>query len=328
MSTTTVTLARCATYRDADIDAALARALAPLGGWPAFVRPGARVLLKPNLIAAAPADEHATTHPAFVAGVVRAVLAAGGQPLIGDDPAFGSIRGVARACGLLDVAQRYQVPLVELDDPRRLALASRLTPRGLTVDRTADEVDVLINLPKLKAHSQVLLTAAVKNLYGCVPGKRKVWRHVRARHHLAHFADMLIANARALQPELSVVDGIIAMEGRGPRRGAPRPLGVVVAGADCVAVDRVVCEIIGCDPSRYEILQAARRAGFGETDLARIRLAGDALAEAHDPAFRLPPLLDDISFDPWRALTSWLRQLWITQVAERRHPAGAFPCGR
>ncbi len=323
----TVALARCASYRDDAVDASLSRALEALGGWGAFIRPGARVLLKPNLIAAAPADEHATTHPALVAGVVRAVLACGGRPEIGDDPAFGSIRGVARACGVLGVAERYRVPLVELGTPRRLPIATRLAPRGLVIDRTAADVDVLINLPKLKAHCQLLLTAAVKNLYGCVPGKRKVWRHVRARHDLAVFADMLVANARALAPELSIVDGVIAMEGRGPRRGIPKPLGIIVAGADCVAVDRVVCEVIGCDPARYEILRAAQRAGFGETELSRIALVGDALETLRDPSFRLPARLDDVSFDLVRAVRSSLRQFWIKHVAERRTPASVLPYG-
>ena len=323
-----VALARCSVYRDAEIDVALSRAMNALGGWSAFIKPGARVLLKPNLISAAPPEEQATTQPAFVAGVVRAVLACGGRPAIGDDPAFGSIRGVARSCGLLEVAERYRVPLVELGAPRRLRAATPLAPRGLVIDRTAADADVLINLPKLKAHNQLLITAAVKNLYGCVPGKRKVWRHVRARHALPPFADMLIANARALQPALSIVDGVIAMEGRGPRRGIPKPLGAIIAGADCVAVDRVVCEVIGCDPARYEMLQAARRAGFGETELSRIALVGDPLAELRDPTFRLPKTLDDISFALGRALKSLLRQLWITNVTERRAPAHVLPYGR
>ena len=320
---TSVALARCTTYRDEDVDAALARALDALGGWSAVIRPGARVLLKPNLIAAAPPDEHATTHPALVAGVVRAVLACGGRPSIGDDPAFGSVRGIANACGLADVARRYHVPLVELAAPRQLSTTTRLTPRGLVIDRTAAETDVLINLPKLKAHNQLLFTCAVKNLYGCVPGKRKVWRHVRARHDLARFADMLIANARALAPKLSVVDGVIAMEGRGPRRGTPKRLGVIVAGTDCVAVDRIVCELIGCDPARSAILQAAQRAGFGETDATRITLVGDLLAELRAPTFRLPDALDDISFDVGRALKSVVRQFWMTRVTERACAAEA-----
>ena len=314
---TTVALARCTTYDDAAIDAALQRLIAPLGGWSRFIRSGARVLLKPNLITMAPVDEHATTHPALVAGVLRAVLACGGRPSIGDDPAFGSIDSVARSCGIAEVAARYRAPLVELDSPQRLQTTSTLTPRGLVVDRTAVDTDVLINLPKLKAHNQLLLTAAVKNLYGCVPGKRKMWRHVQARHDVDRFADMLVANARALRPELSIVDGVIAMEERGPRHGRAKALGVLAAGEDCVAVDRVVCEVIGCDPTRYPILQAALRAGFGAASLADIRLAGDPLERLRDPSFKLPLRLEDISFELGRAARSVLRQFWITRVVER-----------
>lgn len=295
------------------MDAALDRVLSHFGGISAVVGPDQQALLKPNFVSPSTREACATTDPAIIGGVIRQVLKAGGRPMIGDSPAFGSTRSVAKKSGAWEVARQHQVPFVELNRAKSLAVTTALTPHGLVVDRTAHEVDRLFNLPKLKAHCQLTMTGAVKNLYGCVPGKRKPWRHVRSHHSLSAFCDMLVENARQLAPELTIVDAVMAMEREGPRFGDPKPLGLIIVGDDPVAVDVVLCAVVGLPPERYEILNAARRRDVGAWSWDRIQLAGVPLAEARDPSFKLPELIVDISFDIPRLIKSTLKQFVLRQ---------------
>ncbi len=313
----TVAIVRCPTYAPAAVDAALEEAFHLLGGISQFVKRDEQVLLKPNLLAAATPEEQATTHPEIVAGVIRQVARAGGRPFIAESPAFGSLTHVAEVAGIGAVARAHHVPLVELNRPIHLPLKSPLSRRWLVGDPRVVQADVLLNLPKLKAHAQTRLTGAIKNLYGCVPGKRKVWWHFQAQHDLARFSEMLADNALAVQSSLTIVDAVMAMEGQGPRRGTPKPVGLIVAGSDPVAVDAVLCELVGLPVQQYEIVQVAARRGVGVADLGTIRIVGESLEQARISNFVIPGTLQDISFNVPRMAKSAFRQAWLRLVQER-----------
>lgn len=284
---TTVAIVRCPSYEPSQVDAALEEIFRLLGGLSTFIKRDEQVLLKPNLLAAARPEEQATTHPALIAGVIRQVLRAGARPFIAESPAFGSLTHVAEVAGIGAVARAAGVPLVELNQATHLPLKNPLNNRWLAGDPRVIQADVVVNLPKLKAHAQARLTGAVENLYGCVPGKRKAWWQVQPRHDLGAFNDMLVENVRAVQSALTVVDAVVAMEGQGPRRGTPRPVGLLVAGEDPVAVDVVLCELVGLPPAQYEVLQAAARRGVGTSDLRGICVVGESLDRARVHNFLL-----------------------------------------
>ena len=316
---TTVALVKVSDYDPQALNQAVSEAVRLLGGWDSILQPRESVLIKPNLLTACAPQENATTHPEFVASVIRQVQAAGARPFIAESPAFGSIDSVAEKCGILSVARAAKIPLVELNRPVRLAAKSPLTPRGLVGDSRAIEADVLINLPKFKAHTQTLFTGAVKNLYGCVPGKRKVWWHFKANHSLTRFSEMLVENVRALHSGLTLVDAVVAMEEKGPRGGRAKHLGLLVAGRDPVAVDAVLAGLVGLGAHDYEILNAARRRNVGVPDLEAIEIVGERLEAVRDLTFKLPKELSDISFSPQRVAKSFLKNLWIKKIKERSH---------
>ena len=318
----TVAIVRCPSYDPAVVDEALDEALQLLGGTSAFIKRDEQILLKPNLLAAARPDEQATTHPEIVAAVVRQVVRAGGRPFIAESPAFGSLAHVAEVAGVGEVSRAYEAPLIELDHAIHLPFKSSLSRRWMVGDPRVVNADLVINLPKLKSHSQTRLTGAVKNLYGCVPGKRKVWWHFQAGHDLDRFSDMLVENVRAVQSGLTVVDAVVAMEGQGPRRGTPRPVGLLVVGADPVAVDVILCELVGLPHTQYEIVQAAARRGVGTSALQAIRVLGEPLDRVRVIGFRLPTTLQDISFNVPRMARSMMRQAWLRLIQERVTPYG------
>jgi uncharacterized protein (DUF362 family) len=192
--------------------------------------------------------------------------------------------------------------VVRLGSPKPVRLSSG---RTVPISELASGVEVLLNLAKWKTHVQTGLTAAVKNLYGCVSGPRKALQHVAYGHREREFLEMLIGIAAHLRPALSVVDGVVAMEGNGPGSGTPKPVGFIFSGRDPVALDRTLASLMGFE--ELGLFQVARSLGVGETDLGRIRCSGDPLPPRIAPPFLLPrprPL----TFDPLRRALSLLRR--------------------
>ena len=309
-----VSIVRCATYDLSSVRESLARALEPLQGMGAFVRPGMQVLLKPNLLTGAPPERAVTTHPAVLRAVAESVLAAGGKPSVGDSPSLQSLESAAEGAGILPVCRELGIPLISFDHPCSVPAGDGAPYSSVVLDRAVLEADVVINLPKLKSHCQTVLTGAVKNLFGCVTGKRKILWHLRAgdREGGARFAAQLIENVRQIRPALTVMDAVIGMEGNGPMRGDPRAVGLLLASDDPVACDREAADLIGWDPEGIPVLQAARFLGVGEPDLGYITLHGEPLAGARVPAFRRAVPVP-VSFNPaklaWGAARRKLREL-------------------
>jgi uncharacterized protein (DUF362 family)/Pyruvate/2-oxoacid:ferredoxin oxidoreductase delta subunit len=255
-----VSLRRQDGYDPAEMRASLEALLAPLGGMGRFVRPGETVLLKPNLVFGFPPERAATTHPVLVRAVAESALAAGGTLRIGDSPGIGSGRSAGRRAGLVDALADLPVEWVEFT-PVTVEDGTRVF-QHLEIAREAIEADVVLNLPKLKTHCQMLMTMAVKNLFGVVVGARKFQWHYRAGRDKATFARMLLEICRAAGPDLSIVDAVVSMDGNGPTAGSPNPTGFLAAGADPLAVDAVLVDILGIPREELWTLQAARAAGL------------------------------------------------------------------
>jgi len=133
---------------------------------------------------------------------------------------------------------------------------------AIAIAEEAVQADAIVNLAKLKTHSQMLLTLTVKNLFGCVVGYRKPEWHMRTGVDRQMFARLLVQIGRTLKPSFNILDGILAMEGQGPGRGgSPKRLGVLLAGNDPFAVDGTVCRMIGLDADQLPLLKAVAEMG-------------------------------------------------------------------
>ncbi len=307
-----VCLIPCNDYEPGAVRAAVEAATAPAGGVAAHVKRGDSVLLKPNFLMAARPEQAVCTHPAVVRAVAELVLDCGGRPFVADSPAWGSARGVAKANGIADVCRTLGIPLYELKDARRVATPFARVFDRLTVDGRALDADAIVNLPKLKTHAQLYFTCATKNMFGCVTGKRKAWWHAKAGNFENYFGLMLVETLRLLAPALTVVDAVVAMEGQGPGKGDPRQVGLIAAGTDCIALDRVLCEVIGFDAARVCYLEAAKELGL-YTRLEDIALHGAPLAECRVAGFREPDV-GPIGFSLPRVAKSTIKQAWLTSV--------------
>lgn len=307
-----VSLLAANSYDPEGLHSKLTQLLAPLGGMAAVVKPGDRVLLKPNLLTGARPTKECTTRPELVYAIAKQVIAVGGVPFLGDSPAFGTAFGVAKANGLAPYAQELGMKIVEFE------AESYERSEGLPKLRLAREAlgaDVVINIPKVKSHLQLTLTLGVKNLFGCVPGKMKAWWHMEAGKDLNRFADMLIDTARAIAPQLTIVDGIIGHEGNGPSGGEPRYLGLLAASQDVFAVDAVLAEILGVKPENLPTLMAARRQNL-VAEYDQVQILGTAIADLRVSDWQLPQELMPIDFGLPRIIRSTFKHLYIKFIKE------------
>jgi uncharacterized protein (DUF362 family)/NAD-dependent dihydropyrimidine dehydrogenase PreA subunit len=287
-----VAIVRCSIYDYPQVLAGVKAALEPLGGMGAFVTRGDRVLLKPNLLSGKHPDKCVTTHPSLVKAVAQLVQEAGGIPAIGDSPAVGGLRRVAAQAGIAEVADGVGCPLVEFKEVAEIATGDDYTFRRIELAKAVLESDVVINLPKVKTHSQTLLTLGVKNIFGCIPGMRKAQWHLKAGTDHSYFAGMLTELCQIVNPALTIADGIIGMEGEGPNNGNPRPLGLILAGGNPFAIDTTICRIVGVPVEELLTIQAARQRGFEETDPQQIEILGQQVEDVAVAPFRLPARFD------------------------------------
>ena len=302
-----VVLLNCDTYKVDHVTTILRKGGEYLGGFSRFISPGDRVLIKPNLLAPYPPESAVTTHPSVIEGIIRHVLASGGQPFIGDSPAFGDVYTVAEKAGIAPLCDKYGIPLVPFTEPVEVSIQDPWLKK-IYVDKIVLEADVIINVPKLKTHVQVGFTGAVKNLFGCIPGKRKALWHFKAGDEDHRFGRLLIETYKKIKPALNIIDGIVMMDGNGPAQGDPRPLGLVALSEDAFLLDRVICEIIGVPLFSTEVFSTLARYYNKPIDIRGITITGDPieLFKGHDIKLPVP---EPIKFDIMRIIISVLKHL-------------------
>lgn len=312
-SNPSVSLIRADSYELEALQNSVAELLAPMGGMAAIVKKGDRVLLKPNLLTGARPGKECTTRPELVYVVAQMVMAAGGKPFLGDSPAFGSAKGVAAANGYLPWIEKLNLPIIDFHGQRYQTAGAEFNHLLLSTEAMA--ADVVINLPKLKSHMQLTLTMGVKNLFGCVPGKMKAWWHMEAGKDSARFGQMLVETARAINPTLTILDGIIAHEGNGPSGGEPRQLGMLGAAKDVFALDVATSHILNVDPAIVPTIAASQRLGLcGDLDKINFPLLQPEELQIND--WRLPDTLMPIDFGMPRVLKSTFKHFYIRFIKE------------
>jgi uncharacterized protein (DUF362 family)/ferredoxin len=280
-----VAIVSCTDYQEEAVMEAVDRTMHLLGGMQQFVQPGQKVLLKVNLLSASAPEKAITTHPAVVEAVTRAVQAAGGRPMIGDSPGASvrwtesGLRSVYRSTGMEDVARRTGAALMLDTRAEEVSFPEGKLLKRIEVIGTALDADVIINLPKFKNHILTTFTGATKNMFGIIPGAKKALLHVTPRT-LTNFNEVLLDVLRWSQPVLSIMDGVIGMEGDGPSGGRPKQVGVLLASTNALALDVIATQIAGLSADRVTILKQAAARGWWSGDVKSIPTLGMSLEEA------------------------------------------------
>ncbi len=281
-----ISIVRCSNYDPDLVYEKVKESVDLLGGIQSYIKPGENVLIKPNLLKARPPEAAVTTHPEVVRAVIRLVRQAGGAPVVGDSPGMGEEEDVLRHSGILSVMKEEGAAIADFTDSVNIKGTGRF--HHFEVAKSALAADAIINVPKLKTHGMMVMTGAVKNLFGCVPGKKKVQWHFNTGIDHESFARMLIELSMLLKPRLTVLDAVTAMEGNGPGSGDPRRLGLIIAGEDPLALDAVSAIIVGLHPMQIPVIRAARSLGIGETRIEKIQILGEEINDIMVKDFRIP----------------------------------------
>ncbi len=286
-----------------------------------FFSLGQKVLLKPNLLRGFKPERCVTTHPVVMEAVCRVLKDLSvGQIVISDSPALGSLSAVADKAGYGFLERKYGAQILPLTDPIPFENAEQIP--YLKIAGCLEQYDHIINLPKVKAHCQMTMTLGIKNLFGLVIGKRKPALHCLVKNDKLKFGKMLIDIARHVNPCLTIVDGIQAMQGQGPINGTPYPLGVMGASKDMTALDRIFAELVSIPLDKVYALQAARLKQFGQFHLEDMEISGvaDYQTLAVEDFKQAYPI--DISFNPLKLFKSFLKQFYEVGIKENLSTRG------
>ncbi len=250
---------------------------------------GKKVLIKPNVLRASTAEDHIVTHPSVLRAVVEKVeKLSPAQIVVGDNPgvfSYGDNEKSFEKTGLMAAAKGYYRNLGNA--PRNVAFNPDYLPT-VGVSEEILEADIVISLPKFKTHGLTVLTGAIKNSYGILPGAQKARLHQLAGSP-ARFHDVIVEVFRLRIPDLFIMDAVVGMEGSGPASPELRDIGLILAADNGVALDSVVARMMGVDPVSLRFLQKARAMGLGDFEEQMVEIDGEMSIL---PDFKLPPPLD------------------------------------
>lgn len=272
--------------------------------------PGKTAFLKVNLLRASHPDKAVTTHPIFVRGVAEVLLKYGLRVIVGDSPAgpftIFSLKNIYKECGLIkelediDVEFNYNTEVVNVRCDNSLKLKEFETFKALL------DADLIINLPKLKTHTMMRYTGAVKNMFGAIVGLTKANYHMRLQR-ADNFAHHLVDLVECIKPDFNLMDGIVGMEGDGPSSGDPINSGIILGGKNPHAMDKVAIDFMGYEEEEIYTVKYARDRGlFDEIDLIGNRVIPMNFKEPKGTQVtflppNLPKFIEEILLDALKA---------------------------
>jgi len=249
--------------------------------------PGKKVLVKPNILGPFRPEQAATTHPELVRTVVNWLCSAGAEVIVGDNcgvGGYGLNRLSAKRSGIIDAAGGMYRNLAK--NVRAVEVDSRFFKK-LVISQAVLDVDFIVNLPKLKTHALTLITLGIKNMFGILAGTSKSRIHSSAPD-LEDFGEALADIYQIRPPDLTIIDGVVGMDGNGPSHGRIRDIGYLIASHNAPSCDVVIAEMAGVEAQRVHHLRCTAERGLGPKKFADVETSGTC---EPFPQFRLPSTL-------------------------------------
>ncbi len=269
-------MVRCFDYKD--IAPSLEKLFFYLGGLANCIKPGSKVLIKPNLVFNVKPDRAATTHPTVVAELVKLLIDCRCKVYVGDSPFFGKTNRWLDKTGVVKSAKNAGAVIEDFIKTVEVKVDNPVVQKSFQVAKITQEVDYIISLAKLKMHKQCVFTASVKNNYGLVVGPIKGLIHLKMKT-VKRFANMLLDLYKVLPPHLGVLDGVVGMEGDGPGGGTPKNANVLGASLNPLALDWASANIVGLNPEDVDYLKIAQNRCDIDFDNLNIKLVGDDISK-------------------------------------------------
>jgi uncharacterized protein (DUF362 family)/Pyruvate/2-oxoacid:ferredoxin oxidoreductase delta subunit len=279
-----VVLVRCKSYNLEEVKSSILSILESLGGIRKFISPKEKILIKPNLLSARTPEEGVTTHPSVVQALAEIIIENGGIPYLGDSPSIESFHKVITKTGMKKISMEKEIKIIPFEDPVNVDFKDGEFKK-LEIAKPVLEFDKIINIAKLKTHTQFILTLGVKNMFGIVPGRRKAECHIRFGNDLFSFSKFLIDLYRFKKPVITILDGIIGMDGNGPSNGRKRWFGIIMGTENAIALDTFISYSLGIG-NEYSIVKAGEKMGIKGSKIEDIEVLNGELFSI--PDFKLP----------------------------------------
>ena len=286
-----VSLRGCDSYEYGEVKSQVEKLLEDLGGLEKYIDKNSTVFIKLNLVMKKSPDEMATTHPIVLKVVSQKLLELGCRVIVGDSPGGpytkSYLKGVYKTCGIekiceeLNIELNYDTSEIKVENPNGKIL------KYMTVIKPILEVEHVINICKLKTHVMATFTGGVKNLFGVIPGVKKAEYHFKMSE-VKDFTEALVDICDFVSPTLTIMDGIIGMEGEGPTAGVPRKIGVLLASTNTYAIDVIACNLINLDPSKVPTVQRSVERNLLEKDFSDICILGESVEDKVIKDFKIP----------------------------------------
>jgi len=265
----------------------------------------AKILIKPNLISSK-GPSLACTHSRFLLELGEFLVDNGANVTIGDSPAFGNTTSVLRKLGISDTLSQRGIDVVNFNK-----VVYRRLDCGVKVGIAAEplECDYFINAPKIKAHSQMYVTLAVKNLFGIILGMRKAMLHMRHGGSDNMFSRIIVDLIRCLPPHFSLIDGIKVMHGTGPIHGTSLDFGCLGFSSDPVALDTSLLHALQLDPAKSLLWCETKKRRMAGAELSNIHFLMQRPDFFHGSCFQAPRELSPVRFNPFRFFLNSIRRV-------------------
>lgn len=292
MNKSKVAILRCDTYDEEQVYEAVKVGVDLIGGISSFVSPGEIIVLKPNVLFGTDPQKCVTTHPSVFKATGKLIMSTKATVYYGDSPSFRKCEWNMKRANLKQVADELGILQADFDNGRSVSHKDALLIKSFVIANGVLDSDGLVSLPKLKTHALTRFTGAIKNQFGCVPGLLKGQYHLKLPDPY-DFATMLVDLNTLIKPRLYIMDGIIAMEGNGPRSGKPKKLSVLLFSSDPIAIDSIACKIINLDPESVPTSKPGEQANLGVYHYESIEVVGENIESFIDENFeviRTPPV--------------------------------------
>ncbi len=284
MNKTKVAIIRCDTYSNENVYQSVKKGMELLGGINQFVKKGEKILLKPNVLVGDKPEKVTTTHPSVFRAVAKILSENQIDLYYGDSPGFGNPENQLRKSGFTKIADEFNVKLADFVNGEKIEFHNSPFNKKFTIAKGILKSDGIINICKMKTHGLTRITGAVKNTFGCIPGLLKAEYHVKMPN-VFDFAKMLVTLNLYLKPRLHIMDGIVAMEGNGPRSGDPINMNVILLSKDPLALDSVFCKLIKMNPEFIPTFKPGKEWGLGTYLDEDIDIVGDNINDLINEKF-------------------------------------------
>ncbi len=299
---------------------ALKKSLDLLGGINCFVKEGHKVLIKPNLCDPLPPEKAATTHPSIIKAIIELVHEAGGVAIVGECPGGNDPQIAKKVFEISGIKRVVEETGAFLRNFQEEPFITKNIKKYKVLEKTdfakaIFDVDVIINVPKLKTHGITFMTGAVKNCFGCVRPSERQYLHGKFSKMEA-FVNGLVDIYSVVAPSLTIMDAVVAMEGdEGPSYGDPKKVGVLLASCDGIAVDAVASEIVGYVPLAIPTSKEAAKRNLGVADLTNITIVGVELKNVKVDDFKKSSLFEQ--YNPYKKTKNTGEEFKLNPIVDK-----------